>query len=114
MMWEATGGLILVSGALAFALWAFYRAGFSAGREAVRAEMAERRSLRRAETRAMLAVRHQAAPWPGPEPDEQLATTGELRALAERGDLAELDREIAAFMRIFDLARWGRRREHAA
>lgn len=115
MMWLALGGLALVTGAAGFAFVMYGRDRYEAGRQSVLSEQAERRSLRRMETRqAAYTARHQAAPWPGPDPATQLATTGELRALAETGDIAEIERTNAAFMRIFDLIAHTRRREHTA
>lgn len=117
--WQAFGSLELVQGAVVFVLLVVaHRFGKRDGAEEYRQGMAERRSLRRTEARAAAYTgRHQAAPWPGPEAN-QLATTGELRALeaaAETGDLAEIERTNAAFMRIFDLIAWTRKdRETAA
>ena len=113
--WQAFGSLELFQGAIVFVfLVAAHRVGKRDGAEEYRQEMAERRSLRRLEKRtAAYAPRHQAAPWPGPDTD-QLATTDQLRKLAEDGDLAEIARTNAAFMRIFDLIAWNRKRETAA
>lgn len=109
MMWKVIGALVLVTAALTVAMWAFYRLGRTDGRAQLLAEMAERRSLRRAQARAAAYVpRHQAAPWPGPEPAEQLATTGELRIMAETGDIGELKRHNAAFERLHAFAQWVR------
>jgi hypothetical protein len=111
MMWEFTGGMILVTLALIFAGWALLREGRRQGREFARIEQAERRALRRAETRhAGLATagRHRLQPFPGDADREQLATTGELRALAEAGDIAEIRRLNAAWFRVRDLKRWAK------
>ena len=113
--WQAFGSLELVQGAIVFVLLVAARSlGKRDGVEEYKQEAAERRSLRRLERRtAAYAPRHQAAPWPGPDTD-QLATTDQLRELAENGDIAELERTNAAFMRIFDLIAWNRKRETAA
>lgn len=115
--WQAFGALELFQGALMYVLLVVaHKVGKRDGREESELERAERRSLRRAETRALgYAGRHQAAPWPGPDPD-QLATTGELRRLAETGDVEEIRRLNAAWMRVFDLIGHARKteRERAA
>ena len=117
MSFAAFGALEMVQGALVFVLLVVaHRVGKQDGREELEQEMAERRSLRRMEARkASYSARHQAAPWPGPDPDT-LATTGELRQLAEDGDVAEIRRLNAAWMRVFDLIGHARKteRENAA
>ena len=112
---KAFGALELVQGALMYALLLWTRrVSKRDGVEEYKQEAAERRSLRRLEKRTTAyTAKHQAAPWPGPDTD-QLATTDQLRKLAEDGDLAEIARTNAAFMRIFDLIAWNRKRETAA
>lgn len=117
MMWKVIGALVLVTAALAVSHWAAYRTGKIDGREELRAESAARRSQRRKEARAMPARgRHHLAPFPAAddEPFEKLATTGELRAYAETGDIGSLQRETAAFFRLLSLREWTRKRESAA
>lgn len=115
IMWKAVAGLILVVAALAFAAAAFYRAGYTTGYQARADDMAERRAQRRAEQRARAASRgHELAPFPDEQEFEKLATTGELSAYAETGDLGSLERETAAFFRILALRDWTRKRETAA
>ena len=108
----AFGALELFQGALFYVLLLVFRHQWKKdGAEELRQEMAERRSLRRIEQRASAyTARHQAAPWPGPEPDT-LATTGELRQLAETGDVDEIRRLNAAWMRVFDLIGHARKTE---
>ena len=116
IFWYAFGGIALTLGALVASWWAVWKMGVDFGREQVKQEQAERRSLRRMEKRTTAySARHQAAPWPGPDPD-QLVTTGELRRLAEDGDVAEIRRLNAAWMRVFDLIGHARKteRENAA
>ena len=100
-MLYAAGGMILVTLALIFAGWALLREGRRQGRELARIEQAERRAVRRAEVREATG-RHRLTEFPG-EAFEKLATTGELRAMAEAGDLAGLRRETTALRRIWDL-----------
>lgn len=108
-MWEALGAIVLFCAALAGWSRIMWHLGGTSMREQLRLEQAERRSLRRIEARQQAYTgRHQLAPWPGPEPAEQLATTGELRALAETGDLAEIRRHNAAFHRLFAFKSWVR------
>lgn len=110
--WQAFGALELFQGALMYVLLVVaHKVGKRDGAEELKQEQAERRSLRRIEARqAAYTARHQAAPWPGPDPD-QLATTGELRALAETGDVEEIRRLNAAWMRVFDLIGHARKTE---
>ena len=112
MRLAAFGALELVQGALAYTMIVVaHKVGKRDGAEELRQEMAERRSLRRLEQRERAyTARHQAAPWPGPDPDT-LATTGELRVLAETGDMAEIRRLNAAWMRVFDLIGHARKTE---
>lgn len=113
----AFGAIELFTGALVYVLLIIaHRVGKRDGVEEYRNAQSERRALRRLEQRAAAYTgRHQAAPWPGPDPD-QLATTGELRQLAETGDIGEIRRLNAAWMRVFDLIGHARRteRENAA
>lgn len=111
----ALGGIMLFIAACVYALCvACYKTGERDGVEKYKQATAERRSLRRMEARTTAyTARHQAAPWPGPDPD-QLASTDTLRKLAEDGNIAELERTNAAFMRIFDLISWTRKRETAS
>lgn len=115
---KAFGALELVQGALMYMLLLWTRrVSKRDGVEEYKQEAAERRSLRRMEKRASAyTARHQAAPWPGPEAN-QYATTDELRALeraAENGDLPEIRRTNAAFLRVGDWWSWTRKRETAA
>lgn len=112
MSGAAFGAIEMVQGALVFVLLVVaHKVGKRDGRQEHLEEMAERRSLRRIEQRERAyTARHQAAPWPGPDPDA-LATTGELRALAETGDVAEIRRLNAAWMRVFDLIGHARKTE---
>lgn len=111
MMWEAIGAIVLFTIGLTGLGAALWHDGHKRGYEAHRLELAERRSLRRMEARtASYHPRHQAAPWPGPDPDT-IATTGELRALAETGDIEEITRLNAAWMRVFDLIGHARKQE---
>lgn len=115
MMWEAIGALALVGMALLFiAIMLAYRAGKRDGVEEYKAGMSERRAVLRAEARARTLPAH-PDPFPA-EWNERLADTGELRALAETGDLEEIERMNAEFMRVFDLWSWtkGRKGMHAA
>ena len=110
--WQAFGSIELVQGALVFVLLVIaHKVGKRDGVQEYLNEQSERRSLRRSERRsATYTARHQAAPWPGPS-DDSLATTGELRQLAEDGDIPELERLNAGFMRVFDLIAWTRKQE---
>ena len=113
MTWQAAGAIFLVMVALGFVTACVaWRLGGQYALERARLEQSERRSERRADARrASYAPRHTLKPWPGPEQDERLTTTGELRALsesAEAGDLAEIGRQNAAFFRRLDLRRWTR------
>lgn len=101
MMWYALGALVLIVGGVAFSWWTWHRTGYKDGWEAHRQQMAANRAALRRERHADdYAPRHQLEPWPDGEPFEKLATTGELRAYAEEGDIGSLERENAAFWRI--------------
>lgn len=114
MIFEAVGGLVLVAAASGGLIVYYGHLRWEAGYERHKQDMAERRSLRRMETRtATYSPRHQAAPWPGPDPDT-IATTGELRQLAYDGNLPEITRLNAAWMRVFDLIGHARKTERAA
>ena len=115
---KAFGSLELVQGAVVFVLLVVaHRFGKRDGAEEHRQQQADRRALRRMEARtAAYAPRHQAAPWPGPDPDA-LATTDQLRQLeaaAETGDLDEVRRTNAAFLRVHDWWGWTARTREPA
>jgi hypothetical protein len=104
MMWEALGGLALITGMTLLLGIGYGRYRYEAGYQDRRAEELQP---------AAYTGRHQAsaprlAPFPDREPFEQLATTGELRAIAEEGDIPRLRAEVTAFFRVLDLRRWTR------
>ena len=114
-MWEAIGGLILVAAALIGLIVYYGHVRWEAGYEAHRADMAENRAARRAEQRARSAMRgHEIAPFPGDDWAERLADTGELRVLAETGDMDTVRGEVAAFFRLLSLHERTRKKESAA
>ena len=57
---------------------------------------------------------HQLAPFPDRDWAETLASTGDLRALAETGDIDTIRGHVAAFFRTFALQEWTRKKETAA
>lgn len=106
IFWYAAGSAVMFVTALCAAGLMIYRAGQRDGVTRYRQEQGERRALRRTEARQATLGRHRLAPWPGPDPAEQLATTDQLRKLAEEGDIGEIRRQNAAFGRVYAFKRW--------
>lgn len=109
MIGYAIGGLVLVLGAFAFSLWIAYRKGRTDGYQAKISEMSENRARLRTERQAAKLGPHQLAPFPDRDWAETLADTGELRALAETGDMASVRGHVAAFWRTLSLHEWTRK-----
>ena len=116
MNYAAIGGIILTITMAVFGLVCVaYQAGKRDGREALLQERAELRSLRRAEARAPHG-RHHAAAFPGDDEifERMPHDTGELRVLAETGDIQGIRNLNAAFFRTIGLREWTRKRAGAA
>lgn len=115
MIWEAIGALALFTGALAYGSRALWVNGHRHGYQQHQLDMADRRAQRRAEARATAATgRHALAPFPDEAEFERLASTGELTAMAEAGEIGRLKDETAAFFRILALRGWvARKGAHA-
>ena len=113
MIWWAIGSIVMFVTSMSAAGCLLWRGGYASGYEAHKLEMAENRAARRAEARARVTP-VQREPFPE-EWTERLASTGELRVLAETGDIAALQGHVAAFFRNLDLHGWTRKRgTHAA
>lgn len=115
MIWWAIGSIVMFIIAASAGGCMLWRGGWEAGYEAHKLEMAENRAARRAEARQL--ERAGKGIWTEPFPEEwteRLASTGELRALAETGDIGTLQGHVAAFFRNLDLHGWTRKGEHAA
>jgi hypothetical protein len=115
MMLQVLIAIALVTGTTATTFWLHGRNRYRAGRADEASDRATRAIARRRELRnAPPRGKHHLTPFPQIEDQERLTDTGELRILAETGDIEEIKRLNTAWFRTGDLKRWTRKRTGAA